>query len=110
MKSVLRIFLVALPWALFLAHPGSATETVPNCRAPLQISGAAGAEAPDLSQIFEAEPAPRWLAIVSCDQCAIPQGPGFQCNKQCRALGLCTDQCYADSGTCQLVGCVCTSC
>jgi hypothetical protein len=59
---------------------------------------------------IQPQPARRLDSWVDCDQCGGPQGPGFQCTRICMRRGLCTDQCYADASTCQLVDCVCLLC
>jgi len=84
-RTTIRAFSIILGLALFLVVPG-------------------------LSQIF-GPVAPQKSSTVACEQCPTgPTGPYRQCWVYCRSRDLCTDQCYADASTCELVTCICLLC
>jgi hypothetical protein len=114
MRTALRALSIALSLAAFLSLPGAASEPAAACadwlRAP-EANAAPQAPAASLDVILGHPKPQEKLAETSCDNCpGGTGGPSLQCHRQCRAQGLCTDQCYADASTCQLTTCICLLC
>lgn len=114
MRSAVRALFITLVLAGCLSFPATATEpeavsadwlTAPEANATPQAPAAC------LATILGTPKPQQMFSETSCDNCPTgPSGPGLQCYRQCRAQGLCPDQCYADASTCQLTTCICLLC
>src|SRR5689334_3962058 len=115
MKTAMRALSITLALAAFLSLPAAAAEPAAACAAAWlpapEVNAGPQAPVASLAAILGNPEPQQKISETSCDNCpAGPNGPGLQYHRQCRAQGLCTDQCYADASTCQLTTCICLLC
>jgi hypothetical protein len=104
-------FLASLDRAASCPAKSVSAQVPDTSKEPSVLADAAKAPSAQPPDAVKAPLPARRLSEVDCDQCGGgTHSPGFQCNQMCRREGLCVDQCYADSGTCQLVTCICLLC